>query len=160
MSADLSGCCPSIAERCLDALALFGGEASTAEIRGHLGSTGMAPSRNYLSLVLNKLARRDPPPVAPLSAGRIRMWRLVREGPRSVHPGDLLSWPQSRVTGRNVRRLREAAGLRQKDLGVLPQATLSMYERGTVRFTVGQVQALAGALGTTAEALTAEGGGA
>ena len=160
MSADLAGCRPSVADRCLEALDFLGGQATTAEIRKHLASTGTASSWDYLSLVLNKLARRDPPPVAPLSAGRIRMWRLVREGPRSVHPGDLLSWPQSRVTGRNVRRLREAAGLRQKDVGVLPQATLSMYERGTVRFTVGQVQALAGALGTTAEALTAEGGGA
>lgn len=60
-----------------------------------------------------------------------------------------------------MRALRVAAGRGQRDVAGsagVSQSTLSYYERGLSRVPLVKAQALAAVLGTTAEALSAEGG--
>ena len=72
----------------------------------------------------------------------------------------LLSWPESRNVGRNARALRLAAGRRQEDVAEgagLKPSQLGFFERGGQRFNVERAGALARVLGTTVEALAADG---
>jgi DNA-binding XRE family transcriptional regulator len=152
-----------LADRCLEALAVLGGEASSLAIREQIGLHGVTVSQADLSYALTALARRVPPPVTALGGGsgghgHERYWRLAGDGPQA---DDRLSRDQSRIAGRNMRALRVAARRRQRDVAAdagVSQSTLSSYERGFTRIPVDRAQALAKALGTTAEALTAEGG--
>lgn len=152
---------PELAGLTLRAIAELGGEASTEEIRRLLRLTG---PRQRLPRALNALASLSPPPVAPLGTGRTgrhrsRRWRLTTCGPRAPHPGDVLPWEQSRAAGRNARAAR--AGTPQRRVAAaagMSQSSLSLFEGGSVRITAGRLEALATALGTTAGALTGDGG--
>jgi DNA-binding XRE family transcriptional regulator len=154
-----------LADRCLEILKGLGGEASSIAIREQLERHGVTASQADLSYALNALARRAPAPVTALGGGsggrgHERHWRLAGDGPQA---DDRLSRDQSRTAGRNMRALRVLARRRQRDIAAdagVSQSTLSSYERGFTRIPVARAQALAKALGTTAEALAADGGAA
>jgi DNA-binding XRE family transcriptional regulator len=153
-----------LAARCLEILASLGGEGSSAEIRDMLQEGGLAVPANRISEALNVLARQDPPAVAhagPRHPGRGRptRWRLADPD----DPGrswEELSRERSQNAARNIRALREARGMRQRDLARavgIAQSSVSHYERGG-RISMEQAEVIAAVLGTTAEALTGEAG--
>lgn len=156
-----------LADHCLDALAGLGGEASSPLIRRELESRGIITTRAYLWATLNALASQTDAPVrcagrATGAPGRACRWRLTGTGLPTMVLDELLPIAVSRVAGRNVRALRVTAGLRQRDTAAaagIAQSTLSFYERGYARIPVAAAEALARVLGTTAEVLTAAGGG-
>ena len=76
-------------------------------------------------------------------------------------PDGLLPWPESRNAARNARALRIAAHREQEDVAReagLTASILCAYEKGYRRIPAERAEALARALGTTTEALTADGG--
>ena len=70
----------TLGERCLDALVLLGGTATSAEVCGKLQAGGeQLLTPRQVSVALAHLARQGRPRVAGGAGRRSRLWRLAAE---------------------------------------------------------------------------------
>jgi hypothetical protein len=136
-------------------LAWYGDILRRLEVRGRVRRAGIVPG-----------ARRRAPAQAWAVTDEGRAWLAGHEDAavraRAAREQDMLPQAESRVTGLAARELREKAGRPQWDVAAgagFAQSTLCLYERGLARIPFARAEALARALGTTAEALAAGPGG-